>query len=65
MSANELTAARILLNKTIPDLKAIEVHHSEGDRDIKSISTAALLQIIDGQSERLDAPVVPAAAGKK
>ena len=52
MTATQLQAARILLNKVLPDLKAIEVaSESKYSNDLKSISNAHLLEIIASGKE--------------
>ena len=53
MSNTQINAARILLNKTLPDLKVHEVR-SEDERDLKSIPLSKLMDIIEGDSQRID-----------
>jgi hypothetical protein len=49
MSQTQIQAARILLDRTVPVLKAIEVRHEDGG-NAKTISDRQLLDIIDGQA---------------
>ena len=50
MTQTQLTAARILLDRTVPVLKPIEVAHGDGD-DAKSISDRQLLDVIEGRAK--------------
>lgn len=47
MTSTQIQAARILLSKTCPDLKAIEVSVDDVSGDPHAISAAALMQVID------------------
>jgi hypothetical protein len=53
MSATQIQAARILLDRTVPVLRAIEVHSNQEVRDVKTISTADLLDCIEGEVKRI------------
>jgi hypothetical protein len=54
LSPSQVNAARILLNKVIPDLKSLEVQQSPATaRNIRDIPTHELLTIIDGHAKRL------------
>lgn len=48
----ELMAARLLLNRTLPEIKPIEVK-AEGGRSAKTITNDDLLNIIEGQAKRI------------
>jgi hypothetical protein len=52
MTQTELTAARILLDRTVPVLKAIE-SAPEGDRSAKTITNTELFRVIEGSAERV------------
>ena len=50
MSPTQIAAARILLNKTVPDMKALEIKGNiNHTNDIKSIPNDNLLRIIEGE----------------
>lgn len=51
MTSGELQAARILLDRTVPVLKALEVNTGD-DVNVKTITNAQLLDVIEGQAER-------------
>ena len=51
LTQTQLNAARILLNKIIPDLRSIEVKPLQ-NQSPESIATTDLLRIIDGESTR-------------
>ena len=53
MSATQIQAARILLDRTVPVLKAVEVQGNQEVRDVKTIRTADLLDAIEGEARRL------------
>jgi hypothetical protein len=54
MSATQIQAARILLNRTVPELKAIEIiQHSDSIRDVTHISAHDLLSVIEGTAQRV------------
>ena len=53
MTANDIQIARILLDRTVPVLKAIETA-PETDRDAKTVSNSDLLDFIEGQATRVD-----------
>jgi len=54
MTPTQIAAARILLNKVLPDLKALEVQVSDQvTGDARAISTAFLLSVIEGQASRV------------
>jgi hypothetical protein len=48
----EINAARILLDRTLPAIKPIEVK-AEGGGNAKSITNNELLAVIEGQSKRV------------
>lgn len=52
MTATELTAARMLLDRTCPVLKPLEPAR-EGDADAKTITNAELFTLIEGKAERI------------
>lgn len=52
MTANEIAAARILLNKTVPDLKPQEQDNLNEINDVTAIPTSRLLDVIEGKAER-------------
>jgi hypothetical protein len=53
MSQTQINAARILLNRTLPEIKAIEVK-PDGDRNAKNISNDDLFAlVIEGTAERV------------
>ena len=45
-----INAARILLDRTIPTLKAYEIKSDDSGNSLKSITNLQLLDIIEGQS---------------
>lgn len=51
MSNTQINAARILLNKTLPDLKVLEVQ-ARDDRDIRTIPLNDLMDIIEGDKPK-------------
>ena len=52
MSSSQIQAARILLNKVLPDLKAVEVaSEASYSGDLKSISNAYLLELLEAGKE--------------
>ena len=53
MTATQIQAARILLDRTVPVLKAVEVQGNQEVRDVKTIRTADLLDAIEGEAKRL------------
>lgn len=50
MTATELQAARLLLGKTMPDLRAIEVQTTQDARSPHALPLADLLRVIDGEA---------------
>jgi hypothetical protein len=48
----ELMAARLLLNRTLPEIKPIEVK-TESGKSAKTITNDDLLNIIEGQAKRI------------
>lgn len=54
MSATQIQAARILLAKVAPDLKAVEVAPAESARSPHSLTAAQLLAAIDGEAQVID-----------
>ena len=54
MTATQVAAARTLLNKVCPDLKAVEMSGSDGHgSDPYLIPASTLARIIEGESERV------------
>ena len=53
MTNTQVQAARILLNKVMPDVKAYEIKHVEQDSG-HAIDNTKLRAIINGESKRLD-----------
>jgi len=53
MTMTELTAARMLLDRTVPTLKPLETA-PEGDRDAKTITNNDLFRVIEGQASRIE-----------
>lgn len=53
MTMAELTAARMILDRTLPTLKPLETK-PEGEQDAKTITNADLFKVIEGQAKRLD-----------
>ena len=54
MSQTQIMAARLLLSRTVPELKAIEIStNGNGIKDVLTIPTHALLDAIEGQSKRI------------
>ena len=55
MTNIELQAAKLLINKIIPDAKPIEVADPlDGAKDISAANPHHLLSMIEGQAKRLD-----------
>ena len=54
MLQSELTAARILLDRTMPVLKALEIKTDDSINSLKTITNTQLLDFIEGQSNRLE-----------
>ena len=52
MTQTQIQAARILLDRTVPVLKAVEVTNSSDIKDITHLSAHQLLDFIDGESTR-------------
>ena len=52
-TANEINAARILLDRTLPAIKPIEVKAGDGG-DAKTITNNQLLNLIEGESKRVE-----------
>ena len=52
MTNTEFQAAKLLINKTIPDLPQQPVDPLAGAKDVSGMSAHALLTIIEGESER-------------
>ena len=52
LTATQIQAARILLNKVIPDVKALEIKHVDRS-NAQSIDNDSLRAIIEGSSKRL------------
>lgn len=50
---SSINAARILLNKTLPDIKPMEVQQGDGG-NAKTITNDKLFELIEGQCERID-----------
>ena len=48
-----INASRILLAKTLPDIKPMEVQQGDGG-NAKTISNDRLFELIEGQCERID-----------
>jgi hypothetical protein len=53
MTTAELTAAKMLLDRTVPVLKPLDPT-PEGDMSAKTITNADLFRIIDGSAERVN-----------
>ena len=53
MTATQIQAARILLNKVVPDVKALEIKHVDRS-NAQAIDNASLRAIIDGTAKRID-----------
>ena len=53
MTAAQVNAARVLLNKTVPDLKAMEVTDSREVKDITHVSLNNMLDVIEGQAKQI------------
>jgi hypothetical protein len=52
LTTAQVQAARILLDRVLPSLKAVEVpQECNGSKDIRSLSNAALLSFIDGSKK--------------
>lgn len=54
MSSTQIQAARILLNKVLPDLRSVAVVPPGDHGDPRGIDAAYLLSIIEGHSERVN-----------
>lgn len=54
MSNTELQAAKLLINKTIPDLPVQPTDPLGGAKDVSGMSPYHLLTIIEGSAERVD-----------
>ena len=52
MTANEIAAARLLMAKTLPDLKPVEEDNLNEINDVTAIPTSRLLDVIEGKAER-------------
>ena len=50
---SQLTAARILLNKVIPDVQSLKIQEVRSD-NIQTITNDTLRSIINGESKRVD-----------
>ena len=48
-----INAARILLDRTLPPIRSIEVAQQEG-RDAKTITNDQLFNLIEGESKRIE-----------
>lgn len=51
MTATQIQAARLLLDRTVPVLKALEVQ-PDGDANVKTITNDKLFKVIEGQAVR-------------
>ena len=60
MTNVEFQAAKLLINKTIPDLPVEAVDPLAGAKDVSGMSPHALLQIIEGEAHRLDTVTIEA-----
>ena len=54
MTNIEFQAAKLLINKTIPDLPAPSADPLAGAKDISHANPHTLLSIIEGEAERVD-----------
>jgi len=54
MSSTQIQAARILLNKVLPDLRSVAVVPQGPAGDPRGIDAAYLLSIIEGHAERVE-----------
>lgn len=54
MTASQVNAALKLINKVLPDMKAIEFKLDAADMDIKTVTNAQLFSIIEGKAERVE-----------
>ena len=52
MSMADIQVAKLLLAKSVPDLKAIEVRQ-DGDTNAKTITNNELFKVIEGQAKRI------------
>ena len=53
MSATQIQAARILLDRTVPVLRAVEVRTNQQVRDVREITTSELFDVIEGKAKRI------------
>ena len=58
MSSQQIQAARILLNKVVPDAVVERAGDGRQVKDISHQSPHALLRVIEGQAERADEVVI-------
>ena len=54
MLQSELTAARILLDRTMPVLKALEIKTDDSANSLKTITNTQLLDFIEADFKRLE-----------
>ena len=52
MTTGQVTAARILINKVVPDA-AVMPENTNGIRDITAMSSAYLMGVIEGKAKRI------------
>jgi len=52
LSQTQIAAAKLLLDRTVPTIRPIEVKQ-EGDRNAKTITNSELFLMIEGQSKRV------------
>lgn len=52
MSMIQLQASKLLLSKTMPDLKSVEVKQDD-NADAKTITNQQLIDVIEGESKRI------------
>ena len=57
MTPSQIAAAKVLLAKTVPDLKSVEVARGDDARSPHSLSAAALARVIEG--EAVARPAIP------
>ena len=53
MTQTQINAARILLDRTLPVIKAIEIQ-ADGGQDAKTITNDQLFAVIEGQAKRIE-----------
>jgi hypothetical protein len=53
MTQTQINAARILLDRTLPVIKAIEIQQDTG-QDAKTITNDQLFAVIEGQAKRIE-----------